>query len=31
MSIETIYQLGYVALIVALVCRDFLYSRRVAQ
>lgn len=31
MSIETIYCIGYVALITALVCRDFLYSRRVAQ
>lgn len=31
MSIETIYQLGYVALIAALAIGDFLYSRRVAQ
>lgn len=31
MSIETIYRIGYVALIAALVCRDFLYSRRVGQ
>ena len=29
MSIETIYCIGYVALIAALVCLDFLYSRRV--
>lgn len=31
MSIETIYRIGYVALIAALACRDFLYSLRVAK
>lgn len=31
MSIETFYCIGYVGILAALVCRDFLYSRRVAQ
>lgn len=31
MSIETIYRIGYVALIAALAIGDFLYSRRVVQ
>ncbi|GEM_PF-1025473 len=31
MSTETIYCIGYVALIAALACRDFLYSRRTGQ
>lgn len=31
MSIETIYCIGYVALIGALAIGDFLYSRRVGQ
>lgn len=31
MSIETIYCIGYVALIAALAIGDFQYSRRVAQ
>jgi len=31
MSIETIYCIGYVALISALAIGDFLYSRRVAK
>lgn len=31
MSIETIYCIGYVALIAALAIGDLMYSRRVAQ
>ena len=31
MSTESIYQIGYVALIAALAIADYLYSRRVAE